>query len=791
MRLSKLSLRGITTYLNRVDVDFDLAGAGLLAVVGPNGAGKSTLLDAVPAALYKTFPSRPGHLYNHCHGTDAFIEATFIDDVGARVRVLLQINAEKGTTESYIFVNDRPLTSGRAVEFAAEVKAAFGTERLLLASAFAAQDKAGNFLLMPKGDRKGLFVELLGIGHLEALAKVAAGSNTRAERQVDVLRRLLATADERLLGLPQARQTLTLAKEVVADADVRVQALSDAETLAIRAVEEARALDGKLAGLRSALGSASMAHDEAKGALQRAQKARFDADRADERMKQRHADAVKKLDERESYLRARAADRQACEAAVREVEELEAEEKTLTAAAHEHARIDYDLALIEGRLTLARTNVMAAQSQRKAWRERLENDAALLRQVPCTEVEGWRRDGSELYVPLGAICPLLKAAQGSAKTLLEQGDLEGPEVIDAAKEMVAIEEEQRKATEAEAAALALCDPLRLAEITEGLLAAARKRAAGLEVAQESERQLDSIAAERTRLLAAHEKEAADAQASWKRLTDEEERARRAVVSAEAARGKAALAYDEARGATAPNVPQAEAALSEARQARKNGQDDLRVAEGNQATAAAAVTQLEELEARSAGERADLRAAERDLADWLLLERALGKDGIQALEIDAAGPEVAKLTNDLLEACWGAKFTIAFETLREKVSEKGAFTEVFDVRVFDEGQERQVEALSGGEKVIVGEAVGLALAIFNSRRSGVRWRTLFRDETAGALYPETATAYVDMLRRAMALGGFEQVVFVTHQPELWERADARLVVKDGRVTLDAPNRVEAA
>jgi len=35
-------------------------------------------------------------------------------------------------------------------------------------------------------------------------------------------------------------------------------------------------------------------------------------------------------------------------------------------------------------------------------------------------------------------------------------------------------------------------------------------------------------------------------------------------------------------------------------------------------------------------------------------------------------------------------------------------------------------------------------------------------TAASLDPENAQAYVEMLRRALTLGGFQQVVFVSHQ-----------------------------
>jgi len=52
--------------------------------------------------------------------------------------------------------------------------------------------------------------------------------------------------------------------------------------------------------------------------------------------------------------------------------------------------------------------------------------------------------------------------------------------------------------------------------------------------------------------------------------------------------------------------------------------------------------------------------------------------------------------------------------------------------------------------------------------------------------------VRMLRRAMDLGGFHQVIFICHAPLVWELADRILSVGDGRVQCgnseDAANNV---
>jgi len=111
---------------------------------------------------------------------------------------------------------------------------------------------------------------------------------------------------------------------------------------------------------------------------------------------------------------------------------------------------------------------------------------------------------------------------------------------------------------------------------------------------------------------------------------------------------------------------------------------------------------------------------------------------------------------------------------------------FDVEVNNKNLDRTclVDELSGGQFVLVNEAVNLGIAIYNMRQGeGVRYETLFRDETVGALDAVNGKEYVRMLRRAMNLGGFHHVIFISHIPLVWELADRNLQVRDGSVFLN--------
>lgn len=173
--------------------------------------------------------------------------------------------------------------------------------------------------------------------------------------------------------------------------------------------------------------------------------------------------------------------------------------------------------------------------------------------------------------------------------------------------------------------------------------------------------------------------------------------------------------------------------------------------------------------------------QNEISDWTLLSKALGKDGILALEIDAAGPGISAIVNDLLSHCFSSRFAIDLQTQRLSADGK-KMLEDFDIRVLDNrrGAWGSIGGLSGGEEVVVNEAIGFGIAIYN--KSNRRFETAFRDETTGALDPVAAVAYVDMLKRARALGHFSRVIFVTHNSECAELADARIHCQDGKITV---------
>jgi exonuclease SbcC len=167
----------------------------------------------------------------------------------------------------------------------------------------------------------------------------------------------------------------------------------------------------------------------------------------------------------------------------------------------------------------------------------------------------------------------------------------------------------------------------------------------------------------------------------------------------------------------------------------------------------------------------LPAAEDDVAQWKLLERAFGNDGIIALSIDDAGPTIAGLCNDLLLACFGPRFTVAIETETETASNK--HKETFDIRVFDAKDDtvKSAGVMSGGQRIWINEALTRSLALFQAQNSGNQYGCLFSDESDGALDAEKKLEFVAMKRQVIRIGGYEREYFISHSESVWGLADS--------------------
>ncbi len=130
-----------------------------------------------------------------------------------------------------------------------------------------------------------------------------------------------------------------------------------------------------------------------------------------------------------------------------------------------------------------------------------------------------------------------------------------------------------------------------------------------------------------------------------------------------------------------------------------------------------------------------------------------------------------MTNDLLLACYGPRFTVSIKTQVE--TSKGEAREGFDIVVHnaDSGASKSVAAMSGGERVWINECLTRAIALYLAKTSGRRYETLFSDEADGALYPDRKRMFITMKREVLRVGAYRQEYFVSQTPALAAIADS--------------------
>lgn len=814
MRLLSASVQGITVFDQPASVPFSELGPGLIALVGRCGQGKTTLLEALPIGLWQRLPNRAKRksVYDYMPGESATVELEFANDV-EQIRVRSVFNRDRRKAEAWAWVDGEPKVDGKITSFAAFVEGRFGSPELFLASIFAAQNRRGALLDLERAERKQLFFELLRLGRYERLQEVTRTARQREAEETKAARIRIETLTTQAEGLDRARDSQKTAEISVAEAGTALaeveQILETAEAAAAEHAERRREVEAAIATERAGLDRARadlkfarLDHDRAKNlitaALDEERRSIALLDRAGvDKLEQAAVDLHRDTSHRLGARRRQIEDQLAAAGDPATIEQ------DLEAKRNERHELGQE---IEGRRAL-RQQLLDAQREERSAREALERArqergrsidrltvaAQMMTQAPCAKSERWGaadRLGTE---DLAGTCPLLEQARNAAVQLRREQDESSRAYRSDEEATHANRSAELETLTGEVVALGP-DP----EAGEHDVAIHRlqQELANARAAVGRRGELDTIEQELQELGQRLEQEVEAARHGVQR--DRLERgqivgARKAAVAgaeeAIAAVVERLQAADKQEGEISARLDRLQHDLGQleladasvvdvARQRAKVAQAFLNRERENLAVATERVQRLEALAAELSTLVEQHVQASLVVEDLVVLEEAVGPNGAPALLVDAAGPEVASHVNELLATPWGGRFSIRFDTLRQLVS--GEFSEDFVIKVFDAGRERDAEDLSGGERAVLSEAIGLGVARFNADRSGIRWDTLVRDETAGALDAKSAIEYVAMLRRARQLGEFHQLLFVTHSREVWEAADERVWFHGGRV-----------
>lgn len=154
----------------------------------------------------------------------------------------------------------------------------------------------------------------------------------------------------------------------------------------------------------------------------------------------------------------------------------------------------------------------------------------------------------------------------------------------------------------------------------------------------------------------------------------------------------------------------------------------------------------------------------DIGQHKILEEAFGKNGVPALLIEQALPEIEVQANKVLDRLSTTGMSIQLHTQAEyKDKKRPDLKETLDIIISDEVGVRPYEMYSGGEAFRVNFAIRLALSRMLSARTGARLQTLVIDEGFGSQDADGVQRLVSTINAIK--DDFAKIIVITHLEEL--------------------------
>jgi exonuclease SbcC len=163
-------------------------------------------------------------------------------------------------------------------------------------------------------------------------------------------------------------------------------------------------------------------------------------------------------------------------------------------------------------------------------------------------------------------------------------------------------------------------------------------------------------------------------------------------------------------------------------------------------------------------RQDAESIRRTIRDLELVQKAFSKDGVPAMLIEQAIPELEEQANDILSRLSDHTMSVSFPTQREfKDTKRSDKRETLDIRISAGGAVRDYETFSGGEAFRINFAIRLALSRVLAKRAGAKLQTLVIDEGFGNQDAQGRQRLVEAIN--LIRQDFRKILIITHIEEL--------------------------
>ena len=230
---------------------------------------------------------------------------------------------------------------------------------------------------------------------------------------------------------------------------------------------------------------------------------------------------------------------------------------------------------------------------------------------------------------------------------------------------------------------------------------------------------------------------------------------------------AALALRTAE-AQSPNLDIAERELFKLREDENKVRSELGGAQQR-------VDILKTQRARKTDFEKEREALQKQIAQHKTLERAFGKDGVPALLIEQALPQIESKANDLLDRLSDGQMSMEFVTQESyKDDKRKDLKETLDIKIKDGAGARDYEMYSGGEAFRVNFAIRLALSEILAQRKGARLQTLVIDEGFGSQDVQGRQRLIEAIN--LVKNDFAKILVITHLEELKDAFPTRIEIE---------------
>ncbi len=182
--------------------------------------------------------------------------------------------------------------------------------------------------------------------------------------------------------------------------------------------------------------------------------------------------------------------------------------------------------------------------------------------------------------------------------------------------------------------------------------------------------------------------------------------------------------------------------------------------------------LEKLKVESKSKETQIKKVETETEDFQFLSNTFGKNGIQALLIEEAIPEIEAEANRILSRLTDNQAQIFIESLRDL--KQGGVKETMDIQISDAAGIRPYEMYSGGESFRFDFALRIAISKLLARRAGTALQTLVIDEGFGSQDEEGLARIMNAIHSIR--DDFHKVIIVSHLPEFKDNFPIHFIIE---------------